>query len=142
VGHRGEVDTAGRDRSYSAGAGCGSAESSEVNESIRAWCGSKPTQAATPTSAQNRPRRTRRGIAGGDYRCGGELSGGHKARNRRGCCGCIMRKCCWRPATLDIDAAPVWQSVSRSFFTYVLETLGDVYRCDAEAREAKLSPAE
>ncbi len=27
------------------------------------------------------------------------FAGGHKARNRHGRCGCIKRRCCWRPAT-------------------------------------------
>ena len=66
----------GRDRSDGAGAGCGSAEPAEVDESIRASRGSKAAQASTPASAQKRARCSRlRGTAGGEHRCGGELSG-------------------------------------------------------------------
>ena len=41
VGGGGEVGAAGWDRSYGAGVGCGPAESTEVDGSIRAWRANK-----------------------------------------------------------------------------------------------------
>jgi len=59
-----------------AGAGCGTAESSKVNGSIRASSASKAAQGSTLTSAQKRVLCTLVcGTAGAEHPCDGELSG-------------------------------------------------------------------
>ena len=95
---------------------------------------------------------TGRQACGREHRRGAEAAGGGVARRRSRCamrCRGMCRSCpaewrfCWRTAWLtDGGSLWKWRRTFPSECRYVLETLGQVYGYDAEARERGLTPEE